>query len=74
MNKDSFDIKLVAFDPAKKIVLIKEVRAFAQLGLKEAKDLIEKPMPNILMKQINKETAEAIKLKLTEIGATIELE
>ncbi|KAF7811899.1 50S ribosomal protein L7/L12 [Senna tora] len=41
-EKTAFDVKLEKFDAAAKIKVIKEVRAFTNLGLKEAKDLVEK--------------------------------
>ncbi|KAK9128319.1 hypothetical protein Syun_017116 [Stephania yunnanensis] len=41
-EKTSFDLKLEKFDAAAKIKIIKEVRSFTDLGLKEAKELVEK--------------------------------
>ncbi|KAI6702289.1 hypothetical protein NL676_011425 [Syzygium grande] len=41
-EKTAFDVKLEKFDTAAKIKVINEVRAFTNLGLKEAKDLVEK--------------------------------
>ena len=46
-EKTSFDIKLEKFDAATKIKLIKEVRAYTGLGLKEAKELVEKAPADI---------------------------
>ena len=40
--KTNWDVELVAIDPANKIKVIKEVRSQCGLGLKEAKDLVEK--------------------------------
>ncbi len=57
---------------AKKIQVIKEVRAVTSLGLKEAKDLVESA-PVAVKENLNKEDAEAIKEKLTAAGATAEL-
>ena len=57
---------------AKKIQVIKEVRAVTDLGLKEAKDLVESA-PVTVKENINKEEAEAIKEKLETAGATAEL-
>lgn len=68
-----FDIKLEKFDAAAKIKIIKEVRTFTDLGLKEAKDLVEKA-PVVLKKGLTKEEAGAIVDKLKEIGATAVLE
>lgn len=72
-EKTAFDIKLEKFDAAAKIKIIKEVRTFTDLGLKEAKDLVEKA-PVVLKKGVTKEEAGAIVDKLKEIGATVVLE
>jgi len=57
---------------ANKIGVIKEVRAVTNLGLKEAKDLVE-GAPKTLKEGVNKADAEDIKKKLTAAGATIEI-
>ncbi|KAE8700076.1 50S ribosomal protein L7/L12 [Hibiscus syriacus] len=72
-EKTAFDIKLEKFDAAAKIKIIKEVRTFTDLGLKEAKDLVEK-VPVVVKKGVTKEDAEAIIKKLQELGATAVLE
>ncbi|CAL9762725.1 unnamed protein product [Musa acuminata subsp. burmannicoides] len=72
-EKTAFDIKLEKFDAAAKIKVIKEVRTFTDLGLKEAKELVEKA-PVVLKKGVTKEEAEAIAAKLKEVGATVALE
>ncbi|MGD9505807.1 MAG: 50S ribosomal protein L7/L12 [Syntrophobacteraceae bacterium] len=56
----------------KKIQVIKEVRAITSLGLKEAKDLVEK-LPGVVKEGIPKDEAEAISKQLTEAGATVEI-
>lgn len=56
----------------KKINVIKEVRAITSLGLKEAKDLVEK-LPGTVKEAIPKDEAEAIAKQLTEAGATVEI-
>jgi large subunit ribosomal protein L7/L12 len=56
----------------KKINVIKEVRVITSLGLKEAKDLVEK-LPGIVKEGIPKQEAEAIAKQLTEAGATVEI-
>ena len=66
------DLKLAAFDAKAKIKVIKEVRAIAGLGLKEAKELVESA-PKVIQKGISPEAAEEMKKKLEEIGATVEL-
>ena len=67
-----FTIKLAKFDAATKIKLIKEVRAITGLGLKEAKELVEKA-PSDVKADVKKEEAEEIKKKLEEVGGTVEL-
>jgi len=56
----------------KKINVIKEVRVITSLGLKEAKDLVEK-LPGVVKEGIPKAEAEAIAKQLTEAGATVEI-
>lgn len=56
----------------KKINVIKEVRVVTSLGLKEAKDLVEK-LPGIVKEGIPKAEAEAVAKQLTEAGATVEI-
>ncbi|KAK9125943.1 hypothetical protein Scep_014789 [Stephania cephalantha] len=46
-EKTAFDLKLEKFDAAAKIKIIKEVRSFTDLGLKEAKELVEKRTKDI---------------------------
>ena len=56
----------------KKINVIKEVRAVTSLGLKEAKDLVEK-LPGIVKEGVPKDEAEKVAKQLTEAGATVEV-
>ena len=56
----------------KKLAVIKAVRALTQLGLKEAKDLVE-GAPSTIREAVDKETAEAAKTSLEEADATVEL-
>ncbi len=70
-EKEDFDVILTSFGE-KKINVIKEVRAITGLGLKEAKDLVE-GVPGTVMEGAKKDEAEAIKKKLEEAGATVEL-
>lgn len=72
-EKTVFDVKLEGFDAAAKIKVIKEVRGFTDLGLKEAKDLVEKA-PTLLKKGVKKEEADKIIAKLKEVGAKVSLE
>ncbi|MGB5894539.1 MAG: 50S ribosomal protein L7/L12 [Ignavibacteriaceae bacterium] len=70
-EKTEFDVILSAFGD-KKINVIKVVRAHTGLGLKEAKDLVDKA-PNPVKEGISKDEAEKIKKELEEAGATVEL-
>ncbi len=55
-----------------KIAVIKEIRAITELGLKEAKELVDSS-PKEVKENISKEEAEEIKKKLEAAGATVEL-
>ena len=57
---------------ANKIAAIKVVREITELGLKEAKDLVD-GAPQTVKEGVKKEEAEEIKAKFEEIGATVEL-
>jgi large subunit ribosomal protein L7/L12 len=70
-EKDSFDVILTGFGD-KKINVIKEVRGITGLGLKEAKDLVE-GVPKPVKEGVNKDESAAIKKKLEEAGATVEI-
>jgi large subunit ribosomal protein L7/L12 len=71
--KTAFDIILKAVDPAKKIGVIKEVRAaVAGLGLAEAKALVE-GAPKTVREGVAKEEAEEIKKKIEAAGGTVEI-
>ncbi|XP_047319125.1 50S ribosomal protein L7/L12 [Impatiens glandulifera] len=72
-EKIAFDIKLEKFDAASKIKVIKEVRAFTNLGLKEAKDLVEK-VPVILKQGVTKEEANGIIEKIKAVGGVAIME
>ena len=70
-EKDDFTIMLTSAGD-KKINVIKEVRAVTELGLKEAKDLVE-GAPKPLKQGVKKEDAEAMKKTLEAAGAKVEL-
>jgi large subunit ribosomal protein L7/L12 len=70
-EKTEFDVILTAFGE-KKINVIKVVRAHTGLGLKEAKDVVDKA-PNSVKEGISKDEAEKIKKELEDAGATVEL-
>ena len=70
-EKTEFDVVL-AEAGANKINVIKEIRAITNLGLKEAKDLVD-GAPKTVKEGASKEEAEAIKAKLEAAGAKVEL-
>jgi large subunit ribosomal protein L7/L12 len=70
-EKTEFDVILAAIG-SNKIQVIKEVRVITNLGLKEAKDLVD-GAPSEIKKGITKEEAGEIKKKLEEVGATVEV-
>jgi large subunit ribosomal protein L7/L12 len=70
-EQDEFDVVLSAVGD-KKIQVIKEVRALTNLGLKEAKDLVD-GAPNTVLEKVSKEDGEKAKAQLEGAGATIEL-
>jgi len=72
-EKTEFNVILKAFDEAKKIAVIKEVRAVTGLGLKEAKDLVE-GAPKPLKEGISKDEAGKIKDVITAAGGTVEIQ
>ncbi|KAJ0047581.1 hypothetical protein Pint_15445 [Pistacia integerrima] len=72
-EKTAFDVKLEKFDAAAKIKVIKEVRAFTTLGLKEAKDLVEK-VPVLLKQGVTKEEANDIIEKIKAAGGVAVME
>ena len=71
-EKTEFTVILKSFDEAKKIPVIKEVRAITGLGLKEAKDLVEagdKP----LKENVSKDEAEKIKKQIVDAGGAVDV-
>ena len=70
-EKTEFNVILKSFG-AKKIAVIKEVRAITALGLKEAKALVD-GAPNTVKEGIAKTEADELKAKLEEAGATVDL-
>lgn len=71
--KTAFDLKIEKYEAAAKIKIIKEVRAMTDLGLKEAKELVEKA-PIVVRAGLPKEEAEALAAKLKAAGAAVALE
>jgi len=70
-EQDEFDVVLTAAGD-KKIQVIKEVRSLTNLGLKEAKELVDSA-PKPVLEKASKEDAEKAKTKLEEAGASVEL-
>ncbi len=70
-EKTEFDVVLTGIGD-KKIQVIKVVRSVTNLGLKEAKDLVDN-VPNKVKEAISKEDAENIKKQLEEAGATVDI-
>jgi large subunit ribosomal protein L7/L12 len=70
-EQTEFDVILTG-DGGKKINVIKEVRAITQLGLGEAKALVE-GAPQAIKEGVNKAEAEKIKKQIEEAGGTVEL-
>ncbi|WP_425805428.1 50S ribosomal protein L7/L12 [Desulfitobacterium sp. Sab5] len=70
-EQTEFDVILTSAGGSK-INVIKVVREVTSLGLKEAKDLVDNA-PKAIKEKVSKDDAEAIKTKLTEAGATVEV-
>ncbi|MBM3794610.1 MAG: 50S ribosomal protein L7/L12 [Acidobacteria bacterium] len=70
-EKTEFTVVLTSAG-ANKINVIKAVREVTSLGLKEAKDLVDSA-PKPIKEGVNKDEAETIKKKFTEVGATVEV-
>jgi large subunit ribosomal protein L7/L12 len=70
-EQTEFDVILTGIGE-KKVNVIKVVREITDLGLKEAKDLVDSA-PKSIKEKITKEEAEAIAAKLTEVGATVDI-
>ncbi|KAK4800410.1 hypothetical protein SAY86_020897 [Trapa natans] len=72
-EKTVFELKLESYEASAKIKVIKEVRSSTELGLKEAKDLVEKT-PSVFKKGVSKEEGEQIIEKMKAIGAKVVME
>ncbi|NLN07722.1 MAG: 50S ribosomal protein L7/L12 [Firmicutes bacterium] len=70
-EQTEFDVILTAAGE-KKVAVIKVVREVTSLGLKEAKELVDNA-PKPVKEKVSKEEAEALKAKLEEAGATVEI-
>ena len=70
-EQTEFDVILIA-EGAKKIAVIKEVRALTGAGLKDAKEMVES-VPKPILEGVSKEDAEKAKAALEEAGAQVDL-
>jgi large subunit ribosomal protein L7/L12 len=70
-EKTEFDVILTGVG-AEKIKVIRVVRELTNLGLKEAKDLVD-TAPHPVKEAVSKDEAESIKAKFAEVGATVEI-
>lgn len=68
-KKNAFDVELTASGD-NKIGVIKALREFIQLGLKETKDLVD-TAPKVVKEGVDKEEAEKMKKRLEEVGAKV---
>jgi large subunit ribosomal protein L7/L12 len=71
-EKTSFDVILKEIDPTKKIGVIKEVRSMTNLGLAEAKALVESA-PKTIKESVPKAEAEDLKKRIEAAGGKVEL-
>ncbi len=70
-EKTSFDVELTALKPeANKVQVIKVVREFTTLGLKEAKELVD-GAPKIVKEGVTKDEAEKMKARFAEVAGTV---
>lgn len=70
-EKTEFDVEMTSFG-SNKIAVIKAIRAITSLGLKEAKEMVEKA-PVIVKEGVSKDDADALKKQLEEAGASVEV-
>lgn len=72
-EKEIWDLVLLSYDPAKKITVIKEIRAITSLGLKESKDLVE-TLPSKILTKVKKDEAKPHIDKIEAAGGKVELQ
>lgn len=70
-EKTEFDVELTSAGDSK-IKVVKAVKEATGLGLKEAKEIVDNA-PKVVKEGLSKEDAEALKEKLEEVGASVEL-
>ena len=71
-EKTEFTVTLKEYPADKKVTVIKVIREITGLGLKEAKDLVE-GVPSLVKEGVNKADSDAMKKKLEEAGAKVEV-
>ncbi|MEJ0006305.1 MAG: 50S ribosomal protein L7/L12 [Steroidobacteraceae bacterium] len=71
-EKTEFTVVLKEYPADKKVSVIKVIRELTGLGLKEAKDLVE-GAPQTVKEAVNKADSEAMKKKLEDVGAKVEI-
>ena len=71
-EKTEFAVTLKEYPADKKVTVIKVIREITGLGLKEAKDLVE-GVPSLVKEGVNKADSDAIKKKLEDAGAKVEV-
>lgn len=71
-EQTEFMVTLKNVDPAKKIAVIKEIRAITGLGLKDAKDFVE-GAPRMVRDTLSKADAAKMKAQLEEVGGVVEI-
>lgn len=71
-EKTEFTVSLKEYPADKKVTVIKVIREITGLGLKEAKDLVE-GVPSTVKEAVSKADSEAIKKKLEDTGAKVEI-
>lgn len=69
--KTSFNVELTA-SGSNKIGVIKAIREFTQVGLKEAKDIVD-GAPKMIKEEVDKKTAEEMKKKIEDVGGKVSL-
>jgi large subunit ribosomal protein L7/L12 len=71
-EKTEFTVTLKEYPADKKVTVIKVIREITGLGLKEAKDLVE-GVPSLVKEGVNKADSDAMKKKLEDVGAKVEI-
>ena len=71
-EKTEFTVTLKEYPADKKVTVIKVIREITGLGLKEAKDLVE-GVPSLVKEGVNKADSDAMKKKLEDAGAKVEI-